>query len=65
MTRFITAAQADELRRRITWFDPRQASNPPGIRPAGVLGVVTTDYYVVPDDDPRLANQTPDPLIRA
>lgn len=63
--RYITAEQADALRKRITWFDPRQVTNPPGIRPVGVLGVVTTDYYIVKDGDPRLQGQAPDPLLGA
>jgi hypothetical protein len=60
MTRYITLAQAQAMRPRATsFFDPRY----PGV---GVVGVRHgDDYYVVPDDDPRLANQAPDPAAGA
>lgn len=60
MDRYITAAQAAAMIPRATsYFDPRF----PGI---GVVGVRDgDDYYVVPDDDPRLQGQTPDPRAGA
>lgn len=53
MDKFITRAQAAELKQRFI-----VSFHPPVF---GTLGIVRgDDYYVVPDDDPRL--QSPEPV---
>lgn len=61
--RFVTAAQAAQMRtmRLIQYAGPVDFLQTPG-----VLGVITINYYVVPDDDPRLLDQaTPDLFTEA
>lgn len=66
MTRYITAAQADQLRRdTLAYFDAAALGPFDKLRLSGRIDLITTDYYIVPDDDPRLLNQTPDPLAGA
>lgn len=56
--RYITARQADDLRRRAGAFVELSPD-------FGIVGVLTTEYFIVPDDDPRLLHPAPDSLIQA
>lgn len=64
--RYVTAAQADDLRRRAGAFVEPSPEKANGFaRHFGIVGVLATEYFIVPDDDPRLPRQAPDPLIQA
>jgi hypothetical protein len=57
--RFITQAEADRMRAQaMGLYQTVKLDRVDWLRMPGVAGVLTVDYYVVPDGDPRL--QLPD-----
>lgn len=61
MDKFITQAEADRMRAEaMGLFQPIALDRVDWMRRPGVVGVLATDYYIVPDDDPRL--QSPEPI---
>lgn len=65
--RYVTLTQAEQLQRRaLVLFLPCPLTAAEIVGHSGVVGLSTTAYYIVPDDDPRLRDQpTPDPWTAA
>ena len=59
--RYITVAQADRMRREaLGYYEPLVP-----FAPLDVLRDDAVEYFIVPDDDPRLTEPAPDPPARA